>query len=154
MFRSAIKFSMQKIKLLLAGVLIAAALPSVSAENASSRDSYALGMALRMFSPAQLLVCYQDRSPLHSDIEEIWNVEPKSLIPAGPDRDFLLACAAKIELMSAQQCRQLINFFQSMKNKKGEVSTMEVQAYFQLTEKFIEALKAAELKEESCARPK
>jgi|GEM_PF-5930035 len=147
---------MKKIKLFLAFVLLAAALTTLGAEKDAStpndKDS-ALVMALVMFSPSQLLACYQYQPSLQADIEEIWRAEPKSIVPSGPGRDFFLACAAKVELMSAQQCLQLINLFQSMKNKEGKVPVPQVQAYLDLTKEFVGKFKTAEIKEDVCARP-
>lgn len=147
---------MKKIKLFLACTLIAAALPTLSAEDASTINSekYAMGMALEMFSPAQLLVCYQKLPSLHANIEEIWRAEPKAIVPSGLRRDSFLACASKVELMSAQQCGQLIDFFQSLKGKKGEVSRVESDAYIELTRKFVAAGKSAAIKEEACVLPR
>ena len=148
---------MKKIKLFLAFVLLAAALTTLGAEKDAStpndKDS-ALLMALVMFSPTQLLACYQSQPSLQVDIEEIWHAEPKSIVPSRPGRDFFLECATKVELMSAQQCLQLINLFQSMKNKEGKVPVPQVQAYLDLTKEFVGAFKAAEIKEDVCAKPK
>jgi|JI6StandDraft_1071083.scaffolds.fasta_scaffold171117_2 hypothetical protein len=148
---------MKKIKLFLACTLIAAALPTLGAEDASivnEKKNHVLAMTFHMFAGAQLLACYQKLPSLHANIEEIWRAEPKAIVPSGLRRDSFLACALKVELMSAQQCGQLIDFFQSLKGKKGEVSRVESDAYVELTRKFVADFKSAGVKEEACVAPK